>query len=68
MKTATRYTVRKNPEEEKIKDATAEIRGIQENFAILREAGICTSPYPQLSFSRILGCTVREVRAKDMIR
>lgn len=56
------------PEAKLQKDAANEIRNIQENFAVARSIGIWDSPYPQIAFSSLLGCAVREVQAKDMVR
>lgn len=60
--------VRKDPEAEQHRAASEEIARIQELFEINRDLGIHTSPYPQIGFSSVLGCAVREVRRKDMIR
>lgn len=56
------------PEHKKQEDAAVEINNLQLQFAAMRELGVWTSPYPQIGYSQILGCQVREVRAKDMVR
>lgn len=64
----TAVYVRRAPDAERAAVATVEINRIQDLFYINRVVGAWTSPYPQVGFSETLGCQVREVQPKDMIR
>lgn len=66
--TAHLVHVRRTPEKERNDRASLEITRLQDLFAINRIIGAWKSPYPQMGFSKVLGCSVREVQAKDMIR
>ena len=61
-RTRNRTTRKDTPQAELDKAAVAEIRGIQEGFAAIRDCGGWDSEYPQTAFSRVLGVIVREVR------
>lgn len=64
----TAVYVRKAPEADRAALATAEINRIQDLFAINRMLGEWKSSYPQVGYSKTLGCQVREVQPKDIIR